>query len=148
MPFPAGIRGNGFRTREYSFCLLLLACISWGSFASIGIWRHDYIGYIDNYELKLATEGRWINYLLFKVLKASPPLVLIGIKLLTIALFVYIAARRYNRLRRARTRVCAGTAAGAFNRAGKPLARSFGPALCFSRPSGLVVRAPGESICA
>ncbi len=74
---------------------LFLAAVTWGQFAGIDIWRHDYIGYLPNYASKLATEGRWINYLFFDTLKSLPPNLLICIKVVSIACFFYIVATNY-----------------------------------------------------
>ena len=37
-------------------------------------WRHDALTYLDSYRMKLTSEGRWVNYFFFPVLKATPPL--------------------------------------------------------------------------
>lgn len=37
-----------------------------------GFWRHDGLPYLESYESRLITEGRWVNFLLFDLLRAVP----------------------------------------------------------------------------
>ena len=50
-------------------CILLIDMMS--LFCEIPAFRHDELRYLDSYNYKLSTEGRWLNYLFFSVLKLS-----------------------------------------------------------------------------
>lgn len=55
----------------------------------IQIWRPDALRYLLDYREKLETEGRWINYLFFDILKEINPYIGIFVQLLCFAFFIY-----------------------------------------------------------
>ena len=59
----------------------------------IDIWRHDYIGYTSTYLNKLVAEGRWINYILYSVIKVIPPHLSIVIRLVSFFLIIFLSAQ-------------------------------------------------------
>lgn len=62
-------------------CVLLTDMIS--LFCEVQAFRHDELRYLDSYSYKLCTEGRWLNYIFFPVLKLS------NVKMMAIANIVF-----------------------------------------------------------
>ncbi|GEM_PF-4733224 len=54
--------------------LLPLILILYFAISGQPFWRHDELIYLQDYFVKLRTEGRWLNYYAFDFLKALPPL--------------------------------------------------------------------------
>ncbi len=59
---------------------------------NIHVWRHDALLYFDSYGLKLKTEGRWLNFLSFNILKLIPPYLSILLSFCSFFYFIYICA--------------------------------------------------------
>lgn len=76
------------------FILLSIACVllidMMLSFCEIKAFRHDELRYIDSYFTKLVTEGRWLNYLFFSVLKISNVKIVAVINVISFFIFSYI----------------------------------------------------------
>lgn len=60
-------------------------------FARISFWRQDAIYYLGHYSGKLGTEGRWINFIVFYLLKFIPAILSISIHYFAIGFFSYKA---------------------------------------------------------
>lgn len=71
-------------------CLLLFHTLS--GLWDISVWRHDALIYYDSYGWKLREEGRWLNFLVFAVLKAIPPHLGLLASLAALFYFSYICA--------------------------------------------------------
>ena len=96
-----------FSIRNIKFSLEELFCVTVICFLSVlllqnfitlldtTVWRHDALYYIDTYYNKLYTEGRWINYIFFKVLKVLPPHLVIAISLACFCFFGYRVAKDF-----------------------------------------------------
>ncbi len=52
-------------------------------------WRNDALYYLGSYYQKLETEGRWINYFLFDILKRVPAIISIIIHYVGLGYFIY-----------------------------------------------------------
>ncbi|WP_157976710.1 hypothetical protein [Parahaliea mediterranea] len=76
---------------------LVLASLLVLQLADIGVYRHDAMYYLPRPAFfdKLLTEGRWLNYLLFPVLRLIPGPAAAIAALLCWGLFVFISARRW-----------------------------------------------------
>ncbi len=61
-------------------------------FSNISFWRHDAVYYINSYIDKLQTEGRWINFIFFKLLKFIPAILSITIHYMSLGFFTFKAA--------------------------------------------------------
>jgi len=61
--------------------------------AGIDVWRQDSIYYLSSYEDKLASEGRWINYIFFKLIKVIPAPLAILISMVSFAVFFFNCAQ-------------------------------------------------------
>lgn len=72
----------------------LLAILNTISFFDIDIWRHDAAYYFEDYRNKLIQEGRWINYILFKLIKQIPAHLSIAICLSSFFNFCFWIARK------------------------------------------------------
>lgn len=62
---------SGFSAGAIYALALLVRLASLNS--KITFWRHDALIYLENYNTKLLTEARWVNYVAFPLLKAMPP---------------------------------------------------------------------------
>jgi hypothetical protein len=47
---------------------------TWVEYASLEAWRHDSLYYLQSYQVKMQTEGRWLNFFLFNALRQIDPL--------------------------------------------------------------------------
>jgi hypothetical protein len=62
------------------------------SIMEIDIWRHDAAYYLDEYTQKLKGEGRWVNYILFGMIKQIPAHLSIAICLSSFFIFCFSIA--------------------------------------------------------
>lgn len=60
----------------------------------VDLWRHDSLYYVDSYANKFVSEGRWINFILFPVLKCIPAAVASSLCYIGLIAFVYVSGRR------------------------------------------------------
>lgn len=60
---------------------------------NLNVWRHDSIPLLHSYWPKLVGEGRWINYLVFDLLKEINPNLAVFLDLFCLAVFSYYLAR-------------------------------------------------------
>ena len=83
------------------FCfavICFLAILLWQNFAILldtTVWRHDALYYRATYYKKLSTEGRWINYIFFFMLKSLPPHIVIALSLACFCFFGYKIAKDF-----------------------------------------------------
>ena len=77
-----------------AFLLLLLAA-ELRTIFRIDVWRFDAVYYFDSYYYKLRTEGRWIDYLLFPLLKHIPAQLSILAHLFCLWFFGYSCCREF-----------------------------------------------------
>lgn len=75
-----------------SLCVLVFSQLV--VFLNVDVWRQDSIHYVSTYADKVSEEGRWINYLLFDLLKVIPPRLCILLSYLSIAFFTYSVSQR------------------------------------------------------
>lgn len=52
--------------------MLLLVAVNISALLEVNIWRQDSMYYVSSYDDKLSEEGRWINYLFFRLLRLIP----------------------------------------------------------------------------
>ena len=71
------------------FCSLYLAVLD------IQVWQHDALIHKKDYFYNLVTEGRWLNYIFFPLLKRLPPHLSIFMCLACWVYFSFVVARRY-----------------------------------------------------
>ena len=85
------------------FCfavICFLAILLWQNFAILldtTVWRHDALYYRATYYKKLSTEGRWINYIFFFMLKSLPPHIVIALSLVCFCFFGYKIAKDFTK---------------------------------------------------
>lgn len=60
----------------------------------VDFWRHDSLYYVNSYDNKLISEGRWINFLLFPALRYIPAALACSLSYLGLIAFVYAISRR------------------------------------------------------
>ena len=81
---------NGWAAASAGFLLLLFALLYLpiiDRVADYGFWRHDSMRYLDSYQEKFATEGRWLNFTLHGLVVKIPPFVAWLISFAAVALF-------------------------------------------------------------
>lgn len=74
--------------------LLILVVSQLTIFLNVDVWRQDSMHYVSTYADKLSEEGRWINYLLFNILKVTPSAFSILISYFCLAFFSYSVIQR------------------------------------------------------
>jgi hypothetical protein len=74
--------------------LLVLTVAQLNVLLGINIWRQDSMYYVNFYDDKLISEGRWINYALFPLLKIIPAPICILLSYSCLSYFVYAACQR------------------------------------------------------
>jgi hypothetical protein len=72
----------------------LFAILNTRSFFGIDIWRHDAAYYLQGYTNKLKGEGRWINHILFQLIKQIPAHLSIAICLSSFFNFCFWIGRK------------------------------------------------------
>jgi hypothetical protein len=79
---------------SYLALLLLSACYlhTIYEFSTITVWRHDSLAYLDHYMTKFKSEGRWINYYCFELLKQTQGIVAYCITSVSILFFFWRVA--------------------------------------------------------
>ena len=94
--FVAG-RFSGLPAGHFALALIALAilCTTLWAYAQVHIWYIDSVEYIQDPKHWISTEGRWLNYLLFPVLKVLNGRIALFLDLFCLFLFAFIAARRY-----------------------------------------------------
>ncbi|GGY78427.1 hypothetical protein GCM10011613_23850 [Cellvibrio zantedeschiae] len=75
-----------------SLFLLLLGQLT--ALLNVDVWRQDSIHYVTTYVDKLSEEGRWLNYVFFKLLKITPPALCVAVSYFCLGYFVYSASYR------------------------------------------------------
>lgn len=71
-------------------CLLVFVNLS--VLLEVDVWRQDSMYYVSSYSDKLAQEGRWINYLLFRFLQLVPSDLAISLSVSSVIYFSYCIA--------------------------------------------------------
>lgn len=84
------------RIPEYVILVIvcLLVAVNLSLLLEIDIWRQDSMYYVSSYNDKLAEEGRWINYLLFRLLRLIPSDVAIPFSYACVIIFSYAIVHR------------------------------------------------------
>lgn len=72
--------------------MCLLVAVNLFALLGVDIWRQDSMYYVTSYSDKLAEEGRWINYLLFRFLQLVPSDLAIALSVFSIIYFSYCIA--------------------------------------------------------
>jgi hypothetical protein len=73
---------------------LVSSLIVWYELSGVKAWAHDSVYYLDSYLWKLETEGRWVNYCLFPILKKTPATLALAVDLLSLFYFSYTSLLR------------------------------------------------------
>lgn len=87
--------------KRVRFCILFFLAIFVAStfisiffeMVNIHVWRHDAIPMLDDYWGKLISEGRWINYIVFPLLKRMGPELSVIVDLVCWGYFSYILSK-------------------------------------------------------
>ena len=74
--------------------LLLLFCIEGFLILHTQVWRHDSFLHIPSYYGNLVSEGRWLNYLLFPLLRRFPPHLSLALSFAALGYFSWSVARQ------------------------------------------------------
>lgn len=72
--------------------MFLLVAVNLSALLEVDIWRQDSMYYVSSYSDKLAEEGRWINYLLFRFLQLVPSDLAIFLSVSSVIYFSYRVA--------------------------------------------------------
>ncbi len=72
--------------------ICLLVAVNVSTLLDVDIWRQDSMYYVSSYSDKLAQEGRWINYLLFRFLQLVPSDLAILLSACSVIYFSYRVA--------------------------------------------------------
>lgn len=94
MQSPSGVGDNW--SNYLVIALLAVAAVYivplWLIYADIEVWRHDAAYYLNSYTLKLKSEGRWLNYYLFDLLKSVNPYLSAALHIVFLSIFLFRAA--------------------------------------------------------
>lgn len=74
--------------------LLLLFCMEGFLLLQTQVWRHDSFLHIPSYYGNLVSEGRWLNYLLFPLLRHFPPHLSLALSFAALLYFSWSVARQ------------------------------------------------------
>jgi len=78
------------------FLLFAATAVVIVTFLQVDFWRFDSLYYQHSYRTKLTSEGRWLIFLLFDFLKATPAKVALCLQLFSIAWFSFQVSYRIN----------------------------------------------------
>lgn len=96
----SGSRLLGYLEIFTLLCLSTLVLVQLKMLIGIDVWRQDSMYYVSGYEDKLASEGRWINYIFFQWLRQIPAFACISISYVCIGAFVFFISEQIVKNRR------------------------------------------------
>jgi hypothetical protein len=89
-----GERFLGYLEIFILLCLSTLVLTQLKLLSGIDVWRQDSMYYVSGYDDKLASEGRWINYIFFDWLKQIPAFACIVISYACVGTFIFLISEK------------------------------------------------------